>query len=106
MLVRPILPASSVQAGQPASRPAGRQEILEKAKVDWFAMHTSSAEQQLIAATKDPLTAAEAHYWLGRIYDFKGKAEGAFPGFHEQIAFRPRADVEFKAAGTIKPEWI
>ena len=70
-------------------------------------MRTKSAEQQLIAATKMPETAAEAHYWLGRIYDFKGnKAEGAFPGFHEEVSYRSRAEAEFKAAGTPKPEWI
>ncbi|HUQ89090.1 MAG TPA: hypothetical protein VM096_16140 [Vicinamibacterales bacterium] len=70
-------------------------------------MHTKTAEQELIAATKNPSTAAEAHYWLGRIYDFKGnKAEGAFPGFHEEVSYRPRAEAEFKAAGTAKPEWV
>ena len=70
-------------------------------------MRTKSAEQKLIAATKIPATAAQAHYWLGRIYDFKGnKAEGAFPGFHEEVSYRPRAEAEFKAAGTPKPEWI
>jgi len=70
-------------------------------------MRTRSAEQALISATKNPATAAEAHYWLGRIYDFKGnKAEGAFPGFHEEVAYRPRAEAEFKAAGTPKPEWV
>ena len=70
-------------------------------------MRTKSAERELIAATKTPATAAEAHYWLGRIYDFKGnKAEGAFPGFHEEVSYRPRAEAEFKAAGTPKPEWI
>ena len=70
-------------------------------------MRTKSAEQKLLAATKNPATAAEAHFWLGRIYDFKGnKAEGAFPGFHEEVNFRPRAEIEFKAAGTPKPEWI
>jgi hypothetical protein len=61
----------------------------------------------LIAASKTPATAAEAQYWLGRIYDYKGnKAENAFPGFHEEIAYRPRAEAAFKAAGTPKPEWV
>ena len=70
-------------------------------------MRTKSAEQKLIAAARTPATAPEAHYWLGRIYDFKGnKAEGAFPGFHEEVSFRPRAEAEFKLAGTPKPEWI
>src|SRR6478672_5314880 len=80
ILVLPILAASHVQAGGPPGRQASRQQtVLERGKADWFAMRTKSAEQQLMAATKSPATAAEAHYWLGRIYDFKGnKAEGAF----------------------------
>ena len=70
-------------------------------------MRTKSAEQKLLGATKAPATAPEAHYWLGRIYDFKGnKAEGAFPGFHEEVNYRPRAELEFQAAGAPKPEWI
>ena len=111
MLVLPILAANHVQAGRLAGQQAGRQSrsqvLLNGAKADWFAMRTKSAEQALIAATKSPETAAEAHYWLGRIYDFKGnKAEGAFPGFHEEVSYRARAEAEFKAAGTPKPEWI
>ena len=111
MLVLPILAASHVQASRLAGQQAGRQSrsqiLLDSAKADWFAMRTKSAEQAMIAATKSPATAAEAHYWLGRIYDFKGnKAEGAFPGFHEEVSYRPRAEAEFKAAGTPKPEWI
>jgi hypothetical protein len=98
ILVLPILAASHVQARQQAG--------LEQARADWFAMRSKSAEQKLIAATKNPATAAEAHYWLGQIYDFKGKAEGAYPGFHEDISYRPRAEAEFKAAGPAKPEWI
>jgi hypothetical protein len=90
-----------------AQVPPRAQALLEQAKSDWFAMRTRSAEQSLIAATRIPATAAEAHYWLGRIYDFKGnKAEGAFPGFHEEVSYRPRAEAEFKAAGTPRPEWI
>ena len=69
-------------------------------------MRTKSAEQKLIGATKNPTTRSEAHYWLGRIYQFKGTAENAFPGFHEQVSYRPRAEVEFKAAGEPRPEWI
>jgi tetratricopeptide (TPR) repeat protein len=108
VLVVPILAASHVQAGRPAGQQSTRQQtVLSQAKADWFAMRTKSAEQQLIAATKSPATAAEAHYWLGRIYDFKGnKAEGAFPGFHEEVSYRARAEAEFKAAGEPKPEWI
>src|SRR6185503_12779541 len=90
-------------AGPQASRQSRSQVLLNGAKADWFAMRTRSAEQALITATKSPETASEAHYWLGRIYDFKGnKAEGAFPGFHEEVSYRPRAEAEFKAAGAGK----
>jgi hypothetical protein len=114
MLVLPILAASHVRASTSAKATVDRQtsaarsqDLLNKGKVDWFAMRTKSAEQALMAATKAPPTAAEAHYWLGRIYDFKGnKAEGAFPGFHEEVVYRPRAEAEFKAAGSPRPEWI
>ena len=97
MLVLPILAASHVRA---------QTDLLAKGKADWFAMRTKTAEQELIAATKVRASAPEAHYWLGRIYDFKGnKAEGAFPGFHEEVSYRPRAEAEFTAAGTPKPQW-
>jgi hypothetical protein len=99
MLVLPILAASHVRAQD--------STVLNQGKADWFAMRTKSAEQKLIVAAKSAATAAEAHYWLARIYDFKGnKAEGAFPGFHEEVSYRPRAEAAFKAAGTPKPEWI
>lgn len=114
MLVLPILAASHVRASTSAKATADKQAsasrdqaLLDQGKADWFAMRTKSAEQALRAATTIPAIAAEAHYWLGRIYDFKGnKAEGAFPGFHEEVAYRPRAEAEFKAAGTPRPEWI
>src|SRR5690349_20634056 len=90
MLVLPMLAASHVQGQSPRER-----SLLEQGKIDWFAMRTKSAEQKLTAATKIPAMAAEAHYWLGRIYDFKGnKTEGAFPGFHEEVSYRPRAEAE------------
>ena len=113
MLVLPILAANSVQATglgpQAAADQAASlkpQAVLDQGKADWFAMRTKTAEQELIAATADIATAPEAHYWLGRIYEFKGSAEGVFPGFHEEVAYRSRAAAEFTAAGTAKPEWI
>jgi len=106
MLVLPILAASSVQAQNRQAPSPKPQVVLARAKADWFAMRTRTAEQEFLAAAKNPATAAEAHYWLGRIYDFKGnQAEGAFPGFHEEVSYRPRAEAEFTLAGTPKPEW-
>src|SRR6476620_5635183 len=96
ILVLPILAASLVQGSGIGGQGSGigdqgsprAQALLDQGKADWFAMRTKSAEQALIAAAKLPATAAEAHYWLGRIYEFKGNAEGMFPGFHEQVSYR------------------
>ncbi len=44
--------------------------------------------------------------WLGRIYFFKGyQAEGAFPGWHEEVSYRPKAIAAFQAARDAKPDW-
>lgn len=81
--------------------------LAAKGRIYWRLLRTKSAEQALIAAAKTPAYAAEAQYFLGRIYDFKGShAEGAFPGWHEEVSFRPRALAAFKAAGDPKPEWV
>jgi hypothetical protein len=77
-----------------------------KGRIYWRLMRTKSAEQVLRSAAKSPASAAEANYFLGRIYDFKGsQAEGAFPGFHEEVNYRPMAAAAFKVAGAPKPEW-
>ena len=81
--------------------------LAAKGRIYWRLLRTKSAEQALIAASKSPAFAAEAQYWLGLIYDFKGsKAEDAFPGWHEEVNYRPRAAAAFAAAGEPKPEWI
>lgn len=81
--------------------------LAAKGRIYWRLMRTKSAERALIAAAKSPAFAAEANYFLGRIYDFKGsRAEGAFPGFHEEVNYRPRAAAALAAAGTPQPEWV
>jgi hypothetical protein len=80
--------------------------LAAKGRIYWRLMRTKSAEQALLAAAKSPAFAAEANYFLGRIYDFKGsRAEGAFPGFHEEVNYRPLAAAAFAKAGMPKPEW-
>lgn len=80
--------------------------LAAKGRIYWRLMRTKSAEQALVAAATSRAVAAEANYFLGRIYHFKGsQAEGAFPGFHEEVAYRPRAAAAFAAAGTPRPEW-
>lgn len=80
--------------------------LAAKGQTYWRLLRTKSAEQALIAAAKTPAYAAEAQYWLGRIYFFKGyQAEGAFPGWHEEVSYRPRALRAFTAARQAKPAW-
>lgn len=81
--------------------------LAAKGRIYWRLLRTNSAEQALIAASKSPAFGGEAHYFLGVIYDFKGnKAEGAYPGWHEEVSYRPRAVAAFARAGTPKPEWV
>ncbi len=80
--------------------------LAAKGQIYWRLLRTKSAEQALIAAATTPAYAAEAHYWLGRIYFFKGyQAENVFPGWHEEVSYRPRAVKAFTAARDAKPAW-
>ena len=52
----------------------------------------NTAIAQLEIAARDPVTTAEAHELLGRIYTFKGwQQDNVFPGFHDEPAYRARA---------------
>jgi hypothetical protein len=96
---------AALDAGLKAS-PNDAGLLAAKGRIDWRLLRTASAEQALIAASKNPAYAAEAQYWLGRIYAFKGwQAENAFPGWHEEVAYRPRAIAAFTAARDAKPDW-
>lgn len=96
---------AALDAGLKA-RPADAGLLAAKGRIYWRLLRTASAEQALIAAAKTPAYAAEAQYWLGRIYFFKGyQAEDAFPGWHEQVNYRPRAVAAFTAARDAKPDW-
>jgi hypothetical protein len=80
--------------------------LAAKGRIYWRLLRTAAAEQALLTAAKTPAYAAEAQYWLGRIYFFKGwQAENAFPGWHEEVAYRPRAIAAFTAARDAKPDW-
>jgi hypothetical protein len=86
--------------------PADPGLLAAKGQIYWRLLRTRSAERALFEATKSPAFAAEANYWLGRIYVFKGwQAEGAFPGWHEQVEYRPRAIEVLSAARDLRPEW-
>lgn len=86
--------------------PGDPRLLVAQGRIDWRLLRTASAERALTTATASPAVAAEAHYWLGRIDFFKGYlAEGAFPGWHEEVAFRPRALAAFTAARAARPDW-
>ena len=89
---------AALDAGLKAA-PADAGLLAAKGRIYWRLLRTASAEQALLIAAKSPAYAAEAQYWLGRIYFFKGwQAENAFPGWHEEVAYRPRALAAFTAA--------
>ena len=80
--------------------------LAAQGRIYWRLLRTNAAERALLEAAKSPAYAAEAQYWLGRIYAFKGyQAEGAFPGWHEEVSYRPRAIAAFQAARDAKPDW-
>jgi hypothetical protein len=80
--------------------------LAAQGRIYWRLLRTNSAERALLEAAKSPAYAAEAQYWLGRIYFFKGyQAEGAFPGWHEEVSYRPMAIAAFQAARDAKPDW-
>ncbi len=80
--------------------------LAAQGRVDWRLWRTASAERALKAAAAAPAFAAEAQYWLGRVYFFKGyQAEGFFPGWHEEVAYRPMALAAFTAARDARPDW-
>src|SRR4029450_12558299 len=96
---------AAIDAGLRANpRDAGL--LAAQGRIYWRLLRTNSAERALLEATKSPAYAPEAQYWLGRIYAFKGyQAEGAFPGWHEEVSYRPKAIAAFQAARDAKPDW-
>ena len=80
--------------------------LAAKGRVLWELRRTTSAIEILRQALKDRTSAAEASYWLGRIYHFKGwQGEGAFPGWHDEPEYRDQAESAFRVAAAASPEW-
>lgn len=89
------------------SDPGDASLLAAKGRVLWQLKRTRSAIEALEQAGRDPALAAEAQYWLGRIFFFKGwEAEGAFPGWHDEPAYRARAVAAFRAAAAASPSWF
>jgi cytochrome oxidase Cu insertion factor (SCO1/SenC/PrrC family) len=80
------------------------REQLAHGQASWNQRLSKSAIESLEAAARDRSVASEAHETLGRIYMFKGwQQENAFPGWHDEPAYRARAIAELKAAVTADP---
>jgi len=80
--------------------------LIARAERDWAQLHTATAERGFRQATADPGVAAEAWLGLGRIRAFRGwQAEGAFPGWHEEVDQRPLALEAFRRAAQLRPDW-
>jgi tetratricopeptide (TPR) repeat protein len=89
----------SVAAAQPATE-ASRSALAEGDRL-WRLKHTRSAllAFEKVASTPGSATQAQAYARIGRIYLFKGaESEGAFPGWHEQVAFKGKALSAFDEA--------
>ena len=80
------------------------REQLAHGQASWNQRLSKSAIESLESAARDRSVASEAHETLGRIYMFKGwQQESAFPGWHDEPAYRARAIAELKAAVTADP---
>lgn len=92
--------------GAMAERPNEASLLAARGRVLWQLKRTRSAIDALTRAARDKSAAAEAQYWLGRIYFFKGyEAEGAFPGWHDEPEYRSQALAAFRAAAAANPVW-
>jgi tetratricopeptide (TPR) repeat protein len=106
VLVSPSTPGG--YAGQGRKMQPAESGNLEKARALWLGRQTRSAIQMLerIAADKQSAGQAGAQLLLGDIYFSNGwESEGAFPGWHDQPEFRPRAEAAYRSAAALKPEW-
>ena len=93
-----------VAALLPAMAQTPARDAFARGKAAWDQRLANTAISQLEIAAKDPLTAAEAHELLGRIYTFKGwQQDNVFPGFHDEPAYRARAITELKASLAADP---
>jgi hypothetical protein len=89
-------------SAQPAAVSA--RDALREGDRLWRLKRTHSALEALSRAAAQKDTAAEAHVRIGRIYLFKGaEAEGAFPGWHEEVEYRAKALAEFEEALRLRP---
>ena len=73
--------------------------LTAKGRTLWLQRKTRTAVEALNDAAGHPDASAEPSYWLGTIYAFKAVlAEGAYPGWHNQAAYRARAEQAYRNA--------
>jgi len=85
-------------ASAQSSAQAARQALGDGERL-WRLKRTRSALEAFEKAAAHKDFAAEAHHRIGRIYFFKGwEAEGAFPGWHEEVEYREKALLAFDEA--------
>jgi len=98
-----LVASLATSASAEPSREAARQALRDGERL-WRLRRTRSALQAFEKAAERRELAAEAHYQIGRIYFFKGwEAEGAFPGWHEEVQYRQKALAAFEAALKLAP---
>jgi tetratricopeptide (TPR) repeat protein len=80
--------------------------VLAQAERDRRHFHTASALRGFEQAANAPRVAADAWLGIGRIRAFRGwQAEGAFPGWHEEVDQRPLALAAYRRAVELRPTW-
>jgi tetratricopeptide (TPR) repeat protein len=90
----------------PPARAQDAASSVAQAERDRRNFHTASALRGFEQAAADPQVAADAWLGIGRIRAFRGwQAEGAFPGWHEEVDQRPLALAAFRRAAELRPTW-
>ena len=97
-----VLAAALAAAPQSAGDPSAA--ALQEGDRLWRLKYTGSALAAYEKAALSPDHAREAHESIARVYFFKGwQSEGAFPGWHEQVEYRPKALDAFAEALKLGP---
>ncbi len=87
-------------------RPNDAGLIEAQGQLEWRVLHTASAIRAFERVAGDVRVGADAALGLGRILAFRGwQAEGAFPGWHEEVHQRPLALDAFRRAIRLRPTW-
>ena len=87
-------------------RPNDAGLIEAHGRLEWRMRHTASAVRAFERVASDARVGADAALGLGRIHAFRGwQAEGAFPGWHEEVDQRPLALDAFRRAIRLRPTW-